>query len=237
MTNHSSTNPFLNEFDFPCALCGKVVPILFGSIPGVSIVYADMTITSCCESPVCPRCSHGKEGHCRFCLGRPAQLRLLDGPEEAADYRYQIQNYVVKDCLHRIKCDIPFFGKSCDCLSVRHYLIAGESRIHGHDFSQMLRAAFQFQFVSPSSKFLSRYSNQRPSFGGLDSSISHDYGNVVFYGEFRKLTIMVGFLEVMHSRLVGDRHMNIYVYSMIKRIKSRILQIANDSIILPPAHI
>jgi len=168
-------------------------------------------------------------------LGRLAQLNLLD-KSGAADYRNQILHYVEPDCLRRRRYDIPFFGKSCDDLPVQHFLGAGESRVHGYDFSQLLRAAFQFQFVSPPSQFLSYHSNPRPSFGELDSSVSHDYGDVVFYAEFRKLTIMVGFLEVMHSRLVGIPHMNVYVHSMIKRIKSRILQIAEDSIFVP-AHI
>lgn len=227
-----------HAFEFPCALCGEGVQILVGgSIPGVCIVYADIKITTCCKSPVCPRCSHGKEGHCRFCWGSLAPLKMLDQSGEADDYRYQIQNYVEPDCLLRRRCDMPFFGKSCDHLSVQHYLMAGESMVHGHDFSQMLRAAYQLQFVLPSSQFLSRYSNRRPSFGGLDLSVSHDYGDVVFYVEFRKLTIMVGFLKVMHSRLVSNCHMNVYVYLMIKRIKSQILQIATDSIILPLTHI
>lgn len=225
-----------STFSSPCALCsGKTHICVKDSL--YPIVLPDITIVTCCKSPVCSRCSHGedkkpiREGRCHFCRGYPAQLILL-GKKEANDYRYEFQHFVGPQCLSRERYAVPFFGKCWRDLSVQHYLDAGKSK--GYDYPQLLLAAFQLQFFLPSSHFVPTCANRSQSSGRLCSSILHDYRKIFFYREFWKLNIMIGFLKVMYPRLINrDRYMNKFIDSMVRRIKSQIFADAYKSIFVP----
>lgn len=226
-------------FFLPCALCGEETHICINSTLDIPVVLPDITIVTCCKSPVCSRCSHGEdkqpihEGHCHFCQGYLSRLKLLNKPDDEK-YRYQFQYFVGPQSLSRKKYGMPFFGKGWNRLSVQHYLDMGKSKVYGHNYSQLLLAAFQLQFILPSSQFVPTYANRRQSSGRLCSFLLYNYRDIVFYREFWKLITIIGFLKVMYPRLINwDRYMNKYIDSMIRRIKSRIFADAHNSIFVP----
>ena len=224
-------------FFLPCALCSEKTHICVND-PLYPTVLRNITIATCCKSPVCSRCSHGedkqpiREGRCHFCRGYPAQLISLS-EQQAHDYRYDFQHFVGPQSLSRERYGVPFFGKYWSDLSVQYYLDAGKSK--WYDYPQLLRAAFQLQSFLPSSHFVPTCANRSQSSGRLCSSILHDYQKIIFYREFWKLNIVIGFLKVMYPRLIyRERYMNKFIDSMIRRIKSRIFANAYKSIFVPP---